>query len=103
MNTSERPAAVQTCVQGAWTSAWSALALGAGGALTLHAWGAAPAYLRAPAPLRALLLAGAALALGAALLAAALAARSLRGWARARSAYRQVPQAPAAPERDDPL
>uniref|UniRef100_A0A2A4JKJ8 Uncharacterized protein n=1 Tax=Heliothis virescens TaxID=7102 RepID=A0A2A4JKJ8_HELVI len=42
-------------VQGAWTSAWSAASLAAGGALTLHAVLAAPEYRWAPAHLAHLL------------------------------------------------
>ncbi|KAJ8718233.1 hypothetical protein PYW07_006163 [Mythimna separata] len=112
---------------GAWTSVWSALSLGAGGALTLHAVLAAPEYRWAPAPLASLLVAGAALGLGGAGVAGALAAGGARGWLRRRAAararaswsarsssgspraaYRAVPAAPppapvASTSRDDPL
>ncbi|XP_075981657.1 uncharacterized protein LOC142980207 [Anticarsia gemmatalis] len=103
---------------GAWTSAWSAVSLSAGGALTLHAVLAAREYRWAPAPLGALLVAGAALALGGAAVAGCVAAAGGRAWLRrrggrragaGRAAYRAVPPAPlpdaavAGTSRDDPL
>ncbi|PZC77967.1 hypothetical protein B5X24_HaOG202709 [Helicoverpa armigera] len=84
-------------VQGAWTSAWSAASLAAGGALTLHAVLAAPEYRWAPAHLAHLLCSAATLGLGGACAAAGMALGGAR-----RGQYRAVPAAPA-PVSDDPL
>lgn len=100
---------------GAWTSAWSAASLAAGGALTLHAVLAAPEYRWAPAHLAHLLCSAAALALGGACAALGVALGGARralaraAWGArdpsgARATYRAVPTAPAAStSRDDPL
>ncbi|XP_060805470.1 uncharacterized protein LOC106136585 [Amyelois transitella] len=79
------------------TSLWSVFALLVGGLLTLYSVAFCSEYARAPAPLRALLLAGAALGLLGAALAAALAALALPAAARAppAAAYRAVPPVPA--------
>ncbi|XP_047030790.1 uncharacterized protein LOC124638040 isoform X3 [Helicoverpa zea] len=82
---------------GAWTSAWSAASLAAGGALTLHAVLAAPEYRWAPAHLAHLLCSAATLGLGGACAAAGMALGGAR-----RGQYRAVPAAPA-PVSDDPL
>ncbi|XP_028172692.1 uncharacterized protein LOC114361743 [Ostrinia furnacalis] len=101
------------------TSAWSALSLTLGGALTLHAVLCAPEYRWAPEHIARLLCSASGLGLGGACASGALlgaAGRGCRGWwaaAAPRAAYRAVPSAPPAPaapsaaapafEQDEPL